>query len=391
MTTKFKNITVFGLGYVGLSMMLLISKKYKVKGIDIDKNKIDKLKKGIPTINEPEVSYYLSKYSSNLSFFNTITKDIHNSDIFILCTPTNYDEKKFTFDTSSLDKTIRKINRINNDARIVIKSTVPIGYTAQLEKKYKSNEIIFSPEFLTEGKSLYDNLYPSRIIVGGQTEFAKSFSRLLCDLAKKKSVSTMLTSSTEAESIKLFSNAFLALRVAYFNELDSFTIENNLNTKNIIKGIGLDPRIGNYYNNPSFGYGGYCLPKDTKQLLSDYKRVPNEIIKSIIKSNETRKAYVAQQISKFNKIGIYRLIMKSKSENFRDSSVVDVIKILNRENKKVIIYEPLYTGKTFMGNKVINNLKQFKKNCEIVLANRKDKSINDVNSKVFTRDIFEAN
>ena len=290
-----------------------------------------------------------------------------------------------------MEKNISRILKNNKSANIVIKSTVPIGYTEKLHKKYKNNEIIFSPEFLREGNCLYDNLYPSRIIVGGKTEFAREFSQLLRSLAKKKYVNTILTSSTEAESIKLFSNAFLALRVAYFNELDSFSLENNLNTEKIITGIGLDPRIGRFYNNPSFGYGGYCLPKDTKQLLSDYKRVPNKIINSIIKSNEIRKSYIANKVSKFDKIGIYRLIMKSKSENFRQSSIVDIIKLLNKKKIKVIIYEPLYSRSTFMGNKVIKNINSFKSKTNIIVANRKDKILTDVIHKVFSRDIFMEN
>ena len=393
MKTKVKtnNITFIGLGYVGLSNLLLFSQKYLVNGIDTNKEKIQNLNKGVSPIKETEIKNFLSKYYKNIKFFPKLDSCLKTSSTFVICTPTNFNEKRNSFDTSSIELIVKKIVNINSDAKIVIKSTVPVGFTQFLKEKYSIKNIIFCPEFLREGKSLYDNLNPTRIIVGGKGEFAKEFAKILRALAKKRSIGSLITSSTEAESIKLFSNTYLAMRIAFFNELDSFSIDNGLNSRKIIKGVCLDPRIGNYYNNPSFGYGGYCLPKDTKQLLSQYKKTPSTIVKATINSNQKRKKFISNKIQDFDNVGIYRLIMKKNSGNLKESSVIEILKLLNNRKKDVVIYEPLIKTKKYLNFKVVNNLTKFKKNSDIIVANRIDAELVDVSHKVFSRDLFKVN
>ncbi len=384
-------ITVVGAGYVGLSIgVLFAANNNKVKILEIDKSKINKINESISPIRDELITKYLTK--NNLSIYATDNqqKAFENSDYVIIATPTNLDENSGNFDTSSVDQSVEECLKYNKSANIVIKSTLPIGHTEKLQKIHDTKNIIFSPEFLREGNAMHDNLFPSRIVIGSNTKAAKTFGKLLIDSSSKNDVDVIYTDSTEAESIKLFSNTYLAMRVAFFNELDSFAENNNLDSKKIIDAISLDKRIGNIYNNPSFGYGGYCLPKDTKQLLTNFKDTPQSIIDAIIKSNKLRKDHVTDKILKSNPnvVGFYRLTMKFNSDNFRDSATLGIIKRIKNSIPEIVIYEPLIEEVTFMGYKVISDLHEFKSCCDVIVANRVDKDIEDVMSKVYSRDIY---
>ncbi|WP_180065130.1 nucleotide sugar dehydrogenase [Acinetobacter sp. YH16037] len=386
-------ISVVGLGYVGLSNAILLSQHNRVIAMDTDKNRVRLVNERKSPIHDREIIDYLKNKKLDLEATTDIAYAFHNADIVIIATPTDYDEEKNYFNTSSVESVIEQVLSINPSALIVIKSTIPVGYINSIRERYNSKNIIFSPEFLREGKALYDNLYPSRIIVGEQSERAEKFANLLLQGALKKDVAVLLVNSTEAEAIKLFANTYLAMRVAFFNELDTYAEIKGLDSKQIIEGIGLDPRIGSHYNNPSFGYGGYCLPKDTKQLLANYVDVPNNIISAIVNANSTRKEFVANQILSRNPrtVGIFRLVMKSGSDNFRSSAVQSVIENLQSHNVNVIVYEPSLDCDEFNECKVVNHLIQFKRECDVIVSNRLEDDLLDVIDKVYTRDIFNNN
>lgn len=392
-------IAVVGTGYVGLSLACLLSKHNSVKAVDIIEEKVKMINNRISPIKDDEIERYFKEEKLDLEATLDASWTYKWADFVIIATPTNYDVDKHYFDTSSIESVIETVLKVNPNIMIVIKSTVPVGYTKSIIEKYSHKNIVFSPEFLREGKALYDNLYPSRIIVGrdknniATVEFSKIFASLLKEGAKKVDIPVLFINSTEAEAIKLFANTYLALRVAYFNELDTYAEINNLNTKDIIEGVCLDPRIGSHYNNPSFGYGGYCLPKDSKQLLANYQDIPENLIKAIVDSNETRKEFIANNIyNKLNKnktVGIYRLTMKSNSDNFRQSSIQDVMKLLKDKGVNIIIYEPTLNGDLFENYKVNNDFDEFVSLSEVIVANRVTKELEQCKDKVYTRDIFQ--
>ena len=386
-------ITVVGSGYVGSSLAVLLAQYNDVTVLDIDASQVDKVNSKQSTVVDTEIESFLTK--KELSLFATLDKQVAYKDasFIVVATPTNYDPETNRFDTSSVDSVVDDALSINTKALIVIKSTIPVGHTKWLQQKHQTNRVIFSPEFLREGQALKDNLYPSRIVVGSQLDVAKEFAGLLVQSAMKDDIETLFIRSTEAEAVKLFANTFLAMRVSFFNELDSYALAHDLDTKSIIKGVCLDQRIGDGYNNPSFGYGGYCLPKDTKQLLANYEQVPQNLIQAIVSSNVTRKDFVAEEILKLKPkiVGFYRLVMKEGSDNFRSSAIQGIMKRIKAKGIEVVIYEPTLHEEIFFGSRVLGNIDEFKRKSDIIVANRRSDALEDVHVKCFSRDLFGDN
>lgn len=385
-----ENITIVGSGYVGMSLSVLLAQHNDVKILEIDSNRVQKINKSKSTVADKDIDLFLAE--KELSLKATLNKEeaYQKAHFIIIATPTDYDEISNSFNTSAVDSVVKDALELNSDALIVIKSTIPVGHTKLLRKKFSTDRIVFSPEFLREGSALKDNLYPSRIIIGGNCDKSILLGNLFKQAAKKNDIECLHIKSTEAEAVKLFANTYLAMRVAYFNELDTYAESLDLNSQQIIDGVGLDPRIGTHYNNPSFGYGGYCLPKDTKQLLANFTEIPQSLISSIVESNSIRKDYIAKKIKELKpgSVGIYRLIMKSGSDNFRDSSIQGIMTRLSKMNIEILIYEPEYSKKKFLNFKIINDLEEFKNASDLIISNRQSKNLDDVKYKIYTRDLY---
>ena len=386
-------ITIVGSGYVGMSLAVLLAQHNKVTILDIDSSRVEKINQNQSTISDSEIDNYISEKSLSLTATNDKNKAYDEADFIVVATPTDYDESNNKFDTSSVDSVVSDALGLNSSAAIIIKSTIPVNHTNSLQRHHDTNRIIFSPEFLREGRALYDNLYPSRIIIGSKCNYAEAFASLLIQAAEKKDIDVLFIPSTEAEAVKLFANTYLAMRVSFFNELDSYAMSNKLDTKSIIKGVCADQRIGDGYNNPSFGYGGYCLPKDTKQLLANYELVPQTLINAIVTSNSVRKDFISDQVLKLQPkiVGFYRLVMKSGSDNFRFSAIQGIMKRIKAKGVEVVIYEPELCKKEFFGSTVMGNLEEFKSISDVIVANRKSDDLNDVDEKCFSRDLFGEN